>query len=307
MSNLTFAAAVDLHRTHLRAKRRAAATLRWYDYQLDHFVSWRQANTLPDVLPDADEIERFLADQHDRKPPLKPSTINGRYRALRGLFNFLEKRRRIPRDTNPFHILDQPSVPLEAPRHVTHGDLQRLLDACAGSSWLDVRDRLILHILFYSGLRVAELCDLSVHSIRTYERAILVQRGKGDKARLTPCPQETIDLFVRYLFVRPEHRDHLLLAATGHLNVGGSLTRAGIRQMLMRRCRQAGITPTYTPHQFRHGFAMWMLNGGARITTIAAAMGHSSPDITHKIYAHTTVVTVRREYDEALNRTAHDS
>ena len=63
MSHLTFADAIDLHRTHLRAKRRAAATLRWYDYQLDHFVSWRQANTLPDVLPHADEIEPSLVDR----------------------------------------------------------------------------------------------------------------------------------------------------------------------------------------------------------------------------------------------------
>ncbi len=189
MSHLTFADAVDLHRTHLRAKRRADQTLRWYEYQLESFIQWRQANALADGLPDADEIERFLADLHGRKPPLqslKPSTINGRYRALRSLFNFLEKRRRIPRDANPFHMLDQPSVPIEAPRHVTYADLQRMLAACAGDSWLEVRDRLILHILFYSGLRVAELCALSVHAIRTNERAILVQRGKGDKARLTP-------------------------------------------------------------------------------------------------------------------------
>lgn len=54
-------------------------------------------------------FERFLAELHGRKPPLKslkPSTIHGRYRALRGPFNFLEKRRRISREANPFHILD---------------------------------------------------------------------------------------------------------------------------------------------------------------------------------------------------------
>ena len=71
--------------------------------------------------------------------------------------------------------------------------------------------------------------------------------------------------------------------------------------MLIRRCQAAGIE-VYNPHAFRHGFAMWMLNSGVRLTTVSTAMGHSDPAITSKTYAHTTVETVRSEYEMAVKR-----
>ena len=105
-----------------------------------------------------------------------------------------------------------------------------------------------------------------------------------------------------YLYLRPCHPEALLLPSDGYGGaLPGSLRPEGVRQMLKRRCRAAGITP-YSPHAFRHGFAMWFLNGGARATTVAAAMGHSDVQVTLRTYAHTTVRTVRREYDEALKR-----
>lgn len=313
MSHLTFADAVDLHRTHLRAKRRAPRTLEWYAEQLAAFDTWRRTQHLPDSLPGADTIELYLATLHAQtQPQLKPSTVNARFRALHALFMFLEKRKRLHHDENPMYDLEAPSVPKEARRHVTPDDFARLLAAFtapdanrafSGNAWLTPRDQLILHILFYSGLRVSELCALTIHDIHRDEQAILVRCGKGEKARTVPSTPETVNLFVRYLFLRPAHVDRLLLSSDGYTGVTGPLTPEGVRQMLIRRCRQAAINPPYTPHQFRHGFAMWFLNSGARLTTVSVAMGHSSPDITHRIYAHTTPVTVRDEYEQALART----
>jgi integrase/recombinase XerC len=297
---ITFTQAVESHTRHLRAMRRSEKTISWYAEQLSAFDVWRIRAGHPDALPDVDAIEAFLGDQHASR--LKPSTVNARFRALRALFYFLEKRRKLSHDENPIHLIDAPSVPVEARRFVTHDDLALLLRAASGSSWLDARDRLIMHILFYSGLRVGELCSLVCADVDRDGLAILVQKGKGAKARLVPCPRETVDLFVRYLYMRPEHSPVLLLASDGYSGVTGPLAREGVRQMLIRRCAHARIYPPYSPHAFRHGFAMWMLNAGARLTTVSTAMGHSDPSITHAIYAHTTTTTVRREYDEALAR-----
>jgi site-specific recombinase XerD len=293
---MLFADAVKLHLQHLRAKRRSQKTLIWYAEQFAAFQNWRSG----DALPTVEEMEMFLADSHDR---YKPSTVNARFRALRALFLFLERRRKLSHADNPIHLLDAPSVPNVARRFVPLADLDRLLEVCGGPSWLDCRDRLVLRILFYSGLRVSELCDLTIGAVDQASETILVRRGKGEKSRLIPCPSETIGEFVRYLFLRPVHLDALILASDGYGGATGALTREGVRQMLIRRCAQAGIAPAYSPHAFRHGFAMWLLNAGARLTTVSTAMGHSDPAITHAIYAHTTVVTVRREYDEALART----
>jgi integrase len=104
-----------------------------------------------------------------------------------------------------------------------------------------------------------------------------------------------------YLFQRPEHRAELWLASDGYGGAAGVLKPEGVRQMIFRRCARCGFE-RYGPHRFRHGFAMWMLNNGVRLTTVATAMGHSDPAITAAVYAHTTATTVRSEYDLALAR-----
>jgi site-specific recombinase XerD len=306
MLSLSWSSALALHRAHLLAKRRNARTLAWYAEELAIFTAWYAP---ADSLPDAETIDRFLAAQHAAGKA--PSTVHARFRALRAVFLFLERRRYLTPDTNPLRVLDAPSVPQVARRHVTLPDLARLHAVCSGGTWLAVRDQLLLGLLFYSGLRVAELCALTVSDVDTTALTVLVRAGKGEKARLVPFPPPVAALFVRYLYLRPVHVAPLLLAATGQRNVKGPLTRDGVRQILRKRCAQAGIDPVYNPHAFRHGFAMWLLNSGARMTTVATAMGHSDSQITAQIYAHTTVATVRREYDEALARlhgnTPHDS
>jgi integrase/recombinase XerD len=184
---------------------------------------------------------------------------------------------------------------------VTVPDLEVLLASITGQSWLDYRDRVILLILFYSGLRVSELCDLQVVDVDMTTLEITVHRGKGDKARVVPCVPDLRQPLAAYMYTRPNHQEALLLKSDGYGGAAGVLKPEGVRQMLIRRCKYAGIA-VYNPHAFRHGFAMWLLNSGVRATTVATAMGHSDPQITLAIYAHTTVTTVRREYDEALKK-----
>lgn len=291
--------AISQFEQHLRAKRRSPKTLTWYREQFYAYTAWRAAQVIPpmDELPSAEIIDMFLADQH--AAGLSPSTVHARYRALRALLRFLEKRQRLRHDDNPIHVVDAPTVPKEVRRHVSVGDLDALLVAIQPTTWLDHRDRVILLILYYSGLRVGELCDLQVADVDITNLEITIHRGKGDKARVVPCTPDLRHELTAYLFTRPNHTDALLLKSDGYGGAAGALRPEGVRQMLIRRCRQAGIE-FYSPHAFRHGFAMWMLNAGVRATTVATAMGHSDPQITLAIYAHTTANTVRREYDEAL-------
>ncbi len=297
---LTFSQSVQLHHQHLRAKRRSPDTLSWYAEQFAAFDAWRLAQSppLPDQLPDADTIDAFIADQHADH---RPSTVHARFRAIRALFLFLERRKRIKYDDNPIHLVDAPTVPTEIRRHVSLDAFNLLLASIKGQSWLDHRDRLIIQILFYSGLRCGELCALSVSDIDTKRAEITVDRGKGDKARVVPTSPDLGATLIPYLFSRPAHTDVLLLASDGWAGAkAGGLQPEGVRQMLIRRCKRAGLDRAFNPHSFRHGFAMWLLNGGARLTTVSTAMGHSDTQITSKIYAHTTTTTVRREYDDVM-------
>lgn len=292
---MLFVEAVELHRTHLRSKRRSIKTLSWYAEQFKAFRHWRGVDG---PLPDVEEIERFLADCHDSG--LSPSTVHARYRALKALFRFLEKRRRLSRDDNPIYVLEAPSVPKVRRAFVTVDELRRLLATC-GDDWIGQRDRLILLLLFFSGLRLGEVAALRVVDLDAANLEVVIQRGKGDKARVVPVSPEVRPALTAYLFQRPEHRAELWLSSNGYGGAAGVLKAEGVRQMIFRRCARAGL-PRFGPHRFRHGFAMWLLNNGVRLTTVATAMGHSDPSITAAVYAHTTAQTVRSEYDAALIR-----
>ena len=298
---LTFSEAVRLHRQNLRAKRRSTKTVQWYGEQFAIFERWRLAAGLADVLPDADALDAFIADQHGRG--LRPSTVHARFRALRALLNFLERRRKIDRAENAIALVDAPSVPSEIRRHVTVAEVDTLLASIGTSAWLDHRDRLIVLLLMYSGLRVGELCGLAVADVDSERCEVRISHltSKGEKARMVPCVVDVRAALAAYLYSRPRHHERLLLASDGYDGIKGPLQPEGVRQMLIRRCRAAGIA-VYNPHAFRHGFAMWMLNSGVRLTTVSTAMGHSDTAITSKVYAHTTVETVRSEYEMAVRR-----
>ena len=296
---ISFSEAVRLHRQYLRARRRAANTLDWYGEQFAAYDRWRIERLLPDSLPDARTIDAYIADQHDAG--LRPATVHARFRALRALFRFLERRREIDRADNAICLVDAPSVPHEIRRYVSLPELGALLAAIDSESWLDHRDRMIILLLFYSGLRVGELCALEVADIEIPALTVVVRRGKGERARTVPCVPEMRGVLAAYLYSRPAHVPRLLLASDGYAGTTGALTGEGVRQMLIRRCRRAGIA-IYNPHAFRNGFAMWLLNSGARLTTVSTAMGHSDVTVTSQTYAHTTTDTVRSEYDAAVRR-----
>ena len=301
--------AKKIYRISLRARRRSANTLDWYDEQLAAFERWRTVRDLPDLLPDAAQIEQFIADEADSR--LRPATVHARYRALRAVLNFLERRRLLDAADNPFKLLEAPAVPREARRFVTVDHYQRLLAAiddgrhcdCEGCphGWMNHRDRLAVTILFFSGLRVGELVALHVDDVDCTHREVNIRRGKGGKARIVPAAPELGEMLDQYLRHRPYWvGTELLLASDGRAGVTGVLTTEGVRQMLIRRCAQAGIRPAYSPHAFRHGFAMWLLNSGARLTTVSAAMGHTDASTTSRMYAHTLPATLRLEYEATL-------
>ena len=248
------------------------------------------------MLPTESQLDTYLADQHKLK--LKPSTVHARYRSLRAVLRFLERRRYLTPEENPVRLTEAPSVPKEIRRHVSPEDFQRLYSSIETDTWMDYRDQLILLLLFYSGLHVGELCDLDVADVDAIDLIVRVM-GKGDKERLVPMHPDALSVFYTYMYSRPRHAERLLMKSDGYSGYAGALQAEGIRQMLIRRCRKAGLE-IYNPHAFRHGFAMWMLNAGVRATTVATAMGHSDPQITLQIYARTLNTTVRSEYNAAL-------
>lgn len=274
---------------------RAPGTVAWYRRLLGAFE--RQSGlTLPDG--DAACVESFLAAR--RADGCQPSTIAAHYRALRAYYSWAERRGLIV--SSPMRTIDAPRVPHKRARRMEITHYHALQTVCGGPLWLDARDRLILMLGFYSGLRVGELSALDVGDLDLPHEVLSVRRGKGGDARVVPLYPDARVALIEYLYARPAWSGpELLLASDGGRGVRGRLTPWGIRQMLARRCAQAGI-PRLNPHALRHGFATTMLNAGASMSAVSNMLGHTSTALTERVYAKWLEDGLLAEYRVALKR-----
>jgi site-specific recombinase XerD len=294
---------LDAFLTAKRAAGLSANTLGMYTRVLGHFNDHCLDHDLDALGPAA--VEHYLAACRRR---VKPSTVAAYYRVIHLYFGWLTRRRYI--DANPTADLSKPHVPRQKRNHVTLDEFRRLyavIPAGDTATWLDHRDRALLVVLFYSGLRVSEALGLHTGDVDLAHRLLTVRRGKGGHDRLVPCPPTLAEPLMSYLYTRPPWHETTLWCGSdgsprvpgGHIR--GALGDEGVRRMLRRRCAAAGMRYA-NPHQFRHGFAMTLLNAGMDLSAVSAAMGHSSLAITQQVYASWRTDGLSREYDEALRR-----
>jgi len=157
-------------------------------------------------------------------------------------------------------LLHPPTVP-EQPVPVLEDDtLAALLATCSGNTFENRRDSAIIRLLLDTGMRAGELCGLSVADV-DFEQQIAFVLGKGGRHRACPFGARTADALRRYLRARNRHPASDISDALW-LGKRGRVTDSGVRQMLERRCADAGVPPVH-PHQFRHTFAHdWLAAGG---------------------------------------------
>jgi site-specific recombinase XerD len=275
---------------------RAPATVAWYRRNLLQFELW---SGLALAEARSEDLERFLAAR--RRDGLKPNSIACLYRSLSAYYGWALRRGLVER--NPLKIVDAPRVPRAPGRRTTLEQYHQLVAVCAGDGWLDARDRLLLVIAFFSGLRVGELVALHVEDLDATHGVLVVRAGKGGNARFVPMHPDVRPALLDYLYRRPRWEGpELFLAADGPWGgARGPLTTNGVRQMFRRRCQAAGL-PRLNPHSLRHGFATTLLNAGASLASISHMMGHSSTRLTESIYAAWLVDGLTREYRAAVKR-----
>ncbi len=202
-----------------------------------------------------EHVEDYIVSVAERHSPATTAT---RYRALQQFFRWAVEEGET-RDS-PMRNMRPPSVPEVPVPVLSEADLKRLLATCAGTSFNDRRDNAILRLFADTGMRRAELSNLTVANVDldTYIALVL---GKGSRLRACPFESKTGDAIDRYVRARAKHRHaHLDALWLGERGVFG---HAGIAQMLSRRGTQAGLGPIH-PHQLRHSFAHhWLADGGS--------------------------------------------
>lgn len=270
---------------------RSVKTVENYDRYLTRFFTFSKAKSPQDVTEEqVREFRLYLNRQAGTKvggrvEPMKRRTQNYYLIALRAFLKYM--RRRGVSSLSPERI-ELAKVPERSLDLISAHELVRLLDAPALDTIDGKRDRAVLELLFSTGLRVSELCALSIDDVDLTRDEFSV-RGKGDKVRVVFLSDDARSAIKTYLAARKDMEDALFVRYGKKANIGedGRITPRVIQRLLKRHAIKAGITRKVTPHVIRHSFATDLLSNGADLRSVQALLGHANIGTT-QIYTHVT-------------------
>lgn len=226
---------------------------------------------------------------------LSNSTLCRRLSVLRGIDKFLKLERRI--ETSFMSRVDGPRLSRKAPVTLSIQELERLLSMPRSGTPKGLRDRAILELFYSSGLRVSELCELSLTQLYLEEGAIKIY-GKGSKERICPLGSKARTAISDYLdtgrpaLVKPRTGSSVFLSSRGK-----AISRKTVWLLVKEYAEQAGIQKPVKPHALRHSFATHLLTGGADLRVIQELLGHADISTT-QIYTEVEPERLRSAHDE---------
>ena len=187
------------------------------------------------------------------------------------------------------------------PHILTAGQVGRLLNAPNRRTVRGRRDAAFLELLYATGLRVTELCDLLVGDIDPKRGVVRVQNGKGGKERWVPVGKPALAALVLYEadFGKRLAKDPLFPSRTG--NGKQPIGRGLVWRAIKEHAAAAGLPELPSPHWLRHSFATHLLSGGADVRAIQELLGHARVSTT-QIYTHVSTDRLRRAYRAAHPR-----
>jgi len=290
------AAWIDTYLNHLRVERGLAKNT------LDAYA--RDLNGLASALPEGakvtdvtlEVISRLLVQNVARGFGARSSArqLSG----MRGFFRFLVRERALAAD--PSELIDRPKVGRRLPAVLSFEEVERLLAAPDPATDRGKRDLAMMHLMYASGLRVSELCALTVRDLDT-KAGVVAAFGKGGKRRLVPVGEVALGHLGVYLSdVRarkaPPGATILFLSQRAK-----RWSRQGFWRLIKRYARAAGIAKPISPHKLRHSFATHLLRGGADLRAVQAMLGHADLGTT-EIYTRVAQDDVRRAHARAHPR-----
>lgn len=263
-------------------------TLIDHNKRLNIFFEFLEEN-YPDVLEITDitndivlAYEKYLTVKKDSRGKVMSRERRYRYLSvLKVFFTGLQKEEKIFK--NPTANVALPKLKKQVIKDVlTVDEMDSLFKACTGGSMKDLRDRAILELLYSTGIRSDELCNIEIQDIDLFEKILFVRKGKLDKERIIPFGR-TCSLWVhKYIekarpFISNGSNEYLFTSM-----VGTKLRPPVLCKIIRQRGKKAGIEKNITTHTFRHSCATHMLKGRADIRYVQQQLGHRSIQTTEK-------------------------
>ena len=265
-------------------------TINSYKKDIELFSSYLEQESLDYLLVEYSDIRLFFEFLEKKK--YSKTSLARIISGIRNFYKYLCRNNYIK--ANPFSLVSSPKKDLLLPKFLYYNELIELFDIPDMNTPLGIRDRLIIEMLYATGIRVSELTNIKISDIDKKEKLIKVL-GKGNKERIVYYNNYVLDILEIYL---KSSRPLLIKKSTNYLlinNKGTELTDRGIRNIIDRIIEKSSLETKISPHTLRHTFATHLLNEGADITTVQELLGHSSLKAT-QIYTHITNEGLRDIY-----------
>lgn len=280
-----------------------------YEKRLSH-------HTLVAYENDLLQFTEFLQEQHQSTPPqqadhvlvrswivhlvesgLDKSTVNRKIATLRAFFGFLLRRQQILID--PMQKVVALKMSKKLPTFVEEKPMATLLDDIDfPGDFIGLRDKLVLELLYGTGIRLSELTGLKTADVNLYNRTIMVL-GKRNKHRIVPLTPPLVALIGQYqqqkaIFFDGKSDDTVLIVS----DKGIAAYPVLIQRIVKKYLTLVTTLEKKSPHVLRHSFATHLLNRGADLNAIKDLLGHSSLAAT-QIYTHTSLAKLKDAHIQA--------
>lgn len=227
---------------------------------------------------------------------VQPKTINRKIASLRSYYKFLLREGAIKKDpTSKIKVL---KTSKKLPQFVNEQDMNLLLDNCVfGNDFEGLRDKLVLELLYGTGIRLTELINLKTHNINFYNRTIKVL-GKRNKERVIPFSESLKKVIEQYkneknITIGPHDNENLIVTSSGE-----SCYPMLIYRIVKKYLNLFTTIDKRSPHVLRHTFATHLLNKGAELNAVKDLLGHTSLAAT-QVYTHNSLDKLKSVFDQA--------
>ncbi len=279
-----------------------------YEKRLSH-------HTITAYEGDLKQFSLFLHFQYELKEPEKADfqmirswivtlveekienrSVNRKIATLRSYFNFLLRHKVIT--TDPMLKIKALKTDKTLPKYVEEKPMENLLDGIEFSNdFAGMRDKLVLELLYGTGMRLAELIGLKISDLNLYNNTLTVL-GKRNKHRIIPMNRTLAEAIKNYLKIREEVTQD---ATNQYLIITDNGTQAYpmfVQRLVIRYLSLVTSLEQRSPHVLRHTFATHLLNRGADLNAIKDLLGHSSLAAT-QVYTHNSIEKLKKVFEQA--------
>jgi integrase/recombinase XerD len=268
---------------HLQVLNRSISTINAYTGHLKSFLAGKDCRDMKQVTRSM--LEAYIAGLYDYRDednkPYSIATISLKVRALKRFFEYLEQSNVV--FINPAEFIHEPKKEKTLPRAVLAPDeANKILDQPNLGTLKGIRDRAVLEVFYSTGIRLSELCRLTVYDADLTGGMLRINQGKGKKDRIVPLGKHAVRFLREYIAkVRPHFTRKNRSNRNLFVDFYGKALSAQVVEIMVRDCaRAAGIEKKVSPHTFRHSFATALIKNGADVVAVQKMLGHVSLSTT---------------------------